>query len=175
MFVISFWNGLTGLVPSVIAYAETFNHEGSNPTLDKWLLMILNGVLNFIFVLMLTFSYKVYQGIPIKLGIQNMYPINIELYFFKLNIFFQLDDASTISLVTQSLGIIFAFLIQIFVFDNIPNSMSIIGFVIVGICVIVSGVRKVISVKSSNAKVRKVLCLPIKTPRNNEKPENDNV
>ena len=72
----------------------------------------------------------------------------------------QLEDAGTVQLVIRALGILFAFLTQILIFHDIPNQLSITGFVIVAICIIVIGIRKVIDMKSGHGNLRSVLCLP---------------
>ena len=61
---------------------------------------------------------------------------------------------------SEVLCIIFAFLVQILVFHDIPNMISILGFMIISICFILLGIQKMFAVKSENPLVRGFFCLP---------------
>ena len=80
----------------------------------------------------------------------------------------QVEEAGTVSLVRKADDILLAFIIQIFYFDQIPDTLATVGSVMITLAVLVSGARKIIAKKSRNCAVRRILCLPVFAENENE-------
>lgn len=68
------------------------------------------------------------------------------------------------SLVRKADDILLAFLIQIFYFGQIPDTLATIGSVMITVSVLVSGARKIVDKKVNRNWLRKLFCLRTTEP-----------
>jgi len=63
----------------------------------------------------------------------------------------KLDDAATVSLARKSMDLVTAYFVQICFFDEIPNVLTVSGAALIIICVLLSGIRKVIERRTTES------------------------
>lgn len=74
---------------------------------------------------------------------------------------FRFEEAGTISLARKAEDIVLAFLIQILYFGDIPTILTLVGTVIITVCILISGFRKILENSAQTPPiVRTCLCLP---------------
>ncbi|XP_059095461.1 solute carrier family 35 member G1-like [Tigriopus californicus] len=74
---------------------------------------------------------------------------------------FRFEEAGIISLARKAEDIVLAFLIQILYFGDIPTILTLLGTVIITVCILISGFRKILEKSAQTpSSLRACLCLP---------------
>lgn len=144
--MIAMWAAFVGIFPGLII--STAMGTIKIPSWTNIGLMTIIGCTSYLGLILAVSALKV--------NLKKCFEIKI--YILKP---FQFEEAGTISLVRKAEDILVSFFIQIAYFEEIPCSLSLIGAAVITVCVILSGLRKIIERKSETKWLRRVLCLPL--------------